>query len=159
MPVTTLERKPMDDVRRWFGWTVIIGILHMSEQLLFGLDELQELKGFAATYYGWFNNTDYATVILVTTMFSLVNLIVYALLIGGRWRLIAIGFFALVALGEIHHIVKSVMHASYFPGTVTAIPFVAFGVLLLRALVREFQSEADERLAVQTGRSYAQNHS
>jgi len=146
------------EIRRWFGWTVIIGPLHMGEQLLFGIDELQELKRFAAIFYGWFRNADYATVVLVTVMFSFVNLIVYALLMGGKWRLIAIGFFAMVALGEVHHIVKTILHLSYFPGTVTAIPFVGFGLLLLRALIREFRDSKDQKPAPETRWSHAQNH-
>jgi Protein of unknown function with HXXEE motif len=112
----------------------------MCEQLMTSLDELQELKGFTAKYYGWFSNTDVATVVLVMIMFSLMNLIVYALLMGGRPRLIAVGLFAAVAAGEVHHIIKTIVHAAYFPGAVTAIPFFVFGVLLLRAIIREWRA-------------------
>ena len=73
----------MNDIRRWFLWTLIIGPIHMSEQLMTSLDELQELKGFMSKYYGWFTNADVATVVLVMIVFSLMNLIVYALLLGG----------------------------------------------------------------------------
>lgn len=48
-------------------------------------------------------------------------------------------FFALVAVGEMHHLIKTIVHASYDIGTATAIPFVMFGMLLSRELVREFR--------------------
>jgi hypothetical protein len=135
------------DIRRWFGWLLIIGPLHMCEQLLFGIDELYELKRFAAAFYGLFHNPDYASVVLVIIFFSIVNLIVYGLLVGGQWRQIALGFFAMVGLGEVHHVVKTVLHASYFPGAVTSIPFVLFGALLLRSLVFEFRTTSRSRAA------------
>src|SRR5262249_15878503 len=138
----------MNEIRRWFLWTVIIGPIHLCEQLATGLDEPQELKGFTAQYYSWFSNADDVTVLLVMIPFTLVNVIVYALLVRGRARLIALGLFAMVALGELHHIVKSVVHAAYFPGAVTAIPFFIFGVLLLRAIIREWRvTESAGKLA------------
>jgi len=128
------------DIRRWFGWLVIIGPIHMCEQLLFGIDELYELKRFAATFYGLFRNPDYASVVLVTISFIIVNLIVYGLLVGGRWSQIALAVFAIVGLGEVHHVVKTILHGSYFPGAVTSVPFVVFGALLFRSLVSEFRA-------------------
>jgi hypothetical protein len=44
MLVATSETRITKDIRLWFGWLVIIGPLHMCEQLLFGIDELYELK-------------------------------------------------------------------------------------------------------------------
>lgn len=138
----------MNDIRRWFLWTLIIGPIHMSEQLMTSLDELQELKGFMAKYYGWFTNADVATVVLVMIMFSLMNLIVYGLLLGGKPRLVALGLFAAVAVGEVHHIIKTIVHLQYFPGAVTAVPFFLFGLLLSRAIFREWR-------ALSTGRTLA----
>ena len=31
----------MQDIRRWFGWMIIILVLHLAEQFLFGIDELR----------------------------------------------------------------------------------------------------------------------
>jgi uncharacterized protein with HXXEE motif len=138
MQVTSSETQK--DIRRWFGWLVIVGPLHMIEQLLFGIDELYELKRFAAAFYGLFRNPDYASVVLVIVSFSMVNLIVYGLLVGGQWRQFALGVFAMVGLGEVHHVVKTILHRSYFPGAVTSIPFVLFGALLLQSLVTEFRA-------------------
>lgn len=145
MLVTTPEKQITNDIRRWFGWLVIIGPIHMSEQLLFGIDELYELKRFAAAFYGLFRNPDYASVVLVIFSFTIVNLIVYGLLVGGRWRRIALGVFAMVGLGEVHHVVKTVLHGSYFPGAVTSIPFVIFGALLFRSLISEFRIGRETR--------------
>lgn len=82
----------MQAIKGWFDWTAVIGPIHMCEQLLFGLDEVDELKGFAESYYSLFSNPDYGAVLLITFSFSLINLIVYDLLKGGRSRLAAMVF-------------------------------------------------------------------
>ncbi len=128
----------MQDIKRWFFWFIIIVPLHLAEQFLTGLDELYELKSQLAVIYGWFPNPDYVTVALVGIVVMLVFLLAYGILVGGRPRLIAMGFFAFNGCAEIHHVMKTIIHGAYFPGAVTAIPFVAFGLLLMRAVVREF---------------------
>jgi len=129
----------MREIQRWFGWMVLIGPVHIGEQLLFGIDELAEIKRVLAVYHSWFRDPDYGTVVLVGIVVTSVMLMVYGLLVGGRWPLFVAGFFGVVGVAELHHLVKTLLHLFYFPGTVTAIPFIAIGVLLLRAVVREFQ--------------------
>ena len=130
----------MNEVRRWFRWLPIILVLHGIEQLLFGLDELYELQGQAGMVLGLFRDRDSGIVVLVFAVVLLVQLFVYGFLVGGRWRLLGPGFFAVAALGESHHFIKTIVRLQYFPGTVTAIAYVAVGALLLRAVVREFRS-------------------
>ena len=130
----------MNEVRHWFRWLPIILILHGIEQLLFGLDELYELQGQVGMVLGLFRDRDSGIVVLVFALVLLVQLFVYGFLVGGRWRLLGPGFFAVAALGESHHFIKTIVRLQYFPGTVTAIAYVAVGALLLRAVVREFRS-------------------
>lgn len=129
----------MQDIKRWFVWLIVILPLHLAEQFLTGLDELYELRGELDVIYGWFANTDYVTVAFVGIVVMLVFLLVYGTLIGGRPRLIALSFFAVSGCAEIHHLVKTILHGAYFPGAVTAIPFAAIGLQLMRAIVREFR--------------------
>jgi len=129
----------MKEIQRWFLWLAIIGPIHLGEQLLFGLDELQILKRGFAGFYGLFSDPDYATVTLVIVFGTIVNLIGYAFVLGGKWRFAALAFFALVGVGEIHHVISTAERGSYFPGTVTAIPYFIFGVLLTRALIFEYR--------------------
>ena len=129
----------MKDIRRWFTWLVIIGPIHMVEQMIFGLDELEELKRLFTSFYGWFGNADYATVTLVTVSFTVVNLIALGMIVGGRWRFASIGFFALLGVGEIHHVLRVAASGTYNPGVVTSVLFFLFGVLLSRALVSEYR--------------------
>ena len=125
----------MKDIRRWFLALVIIGPIHMGEQMIMGLDELAELQGLFAKFYAWFGSADYATVTLVTISFTVVNLLGYGLISGGRAQTAAIGFFALLGVGEIHHIIRVLVNGTYYPGAVTSIPYFIFGVLLTRALL------------------------
>jgi hypothetical protein len=130
------------DVRYWFGWLPIVLILHGIEQLMTGLDELYELQGQVGMVLGLFENLDAGIVVMVFAVVLLIQAFVYTQLVGGRWRLLAPTFFAIAALGESHHIIKTIVRLDYFPGAVTAIAYVAVGVLLLRAIVREFRSSA-----------------
>ena len=106
---------------------------------MFGIDELYEVKGAVAAYQDWFGDPDYATVVLVLVVGVLVQFMVLAGLAGGRWTLVAPGFFAVEGLAQIHHIVKTIGHGEYFPGAVTAIPYVPIAALLLVAVLRELR--------------------
>jgi hypothetical protein len=132
-----MEVTEMKSSTRWFGWTVVLLALHMSEQLVFGIGELTALKRILAVYYGWFEQPDYGTVILVTVIATLVNLLFFGCLCGGLWQRTAAGFFGLIGIAELHHVIETIRAGHYTPGTVTAVPYVAVGILLLRALVRE----------------------
>ena len=124
-------------IRRWFGYLVIVAPLHMVEQLFMGIDELYEIQRISATYHSLFDDPNYATVLLVAIVGTIVLLLAYGLLLGGRRQLLAVGFFGLVAVGEVHHLVSSLVNLAYSPGTLTAIPFVLVGIVLLREVVRE----------------------
>lgn len=146
----------MREIRYWFGWLPIILILHGVEQLLFGLDELHELQGQVGMVLGLFANRDAGIVVLVFAVVLLVQTFVYAFLVGGRWQLLAPTFFAVAALGESHHVIKTIVRLDYFPGAVTAIAYVTVAVLLLRAIVREFRSRSGDT-ATSSGASYARS--
>ena len=127
----------MKNTTRWFGWTALMLPLHMSEQLLFGIGELAMIRRILAGYYQWFQQPDYGTVLLVTIVGTLVVSLTFGILVGGLLKEIALSVWALIAIGEIHHIIESLAALRYTPGTATAIPYVVFGVLLMLAIVRE----------------------
>jgi hypothetical protein len=111
--------------------------LHMSEQLLFGIGELAIIRSFLVVYYyGWFREPDYGTVVLVTIVGTLVVGLTFGILLGGIWKRISLGVWALLAVSEMHHIVETIHAGHYTSGTLTAIPYMIFGLLLLRAVVR-----------------------
>jgi hypothetical protein len=127
----------MKSTTRWFGWTAVMLPLHMGEQLLFGISELAALKRVIAGYLAWFRDPDYGIVLLVTAIGTLICGLTFGILVGGLARKISLGFWAAIAIGEVHHIIESVCAGHYTPGTVTAIPYIAFGILLLRAVALE----------------------
>ncbi|HTT24326.1 MAG TPA: amidohydrolase family protein [Candidatus Sulfotelmatobacter sp.] len=122
---------------RWFGWIALIAPLHMSEQLLFGIDELARLRRVLAVYYSWFQQPDYGTVVLVAVVGTLLLGLTYGILAGGLLKEISLSIWALLAVGEVHHIVETIAAGRYTPGTATAIPYVTFGILLRFSIVRE----------------------
>ncbi len=127
----------MQEIRKWMGWLVIIVILHGVEQLLTGLDELYELRGQIGAVLSLFPDRDSGIVVLVFIVTTLVMLFVYTSFLTSRWRFLGPFFFGVASLGEIHHVVKTVVRLDYFPGAVSAIAYVTVGFLLLRAVIRE----------------------
>jgi hypothetical protein len=130
----------MRDVKRWFGWMLVVLVVHMLEQLIFGIDELYEMQTFMAAWHSLFTNADYGTVVIVFAVVALVQLIAMGGVAGGRWPLLSAGFFGVAGIGEAHHVIKTIANGAYFPGAVSAIAFSACGALLLAAVIREFRT-------------------
>jgi hypothetical protein len=123
----------------WFALLVLIGPIHMGEQLMSGLDTLYELQALMAGYYSLFANPDVATVLLVIFFVTLVQSMLLAVLAGGRWRLLVAGFFGFMGLLEVHHLMQTLIQAEYFPGVVTSIAYSWIGAMVLRAVIREWR--------------------
>jgi len=130
----------MKDLKLWFGWIIIMVPIHFAEQLATRLDELYTLRAGLGIVLKLFPNTDFGIVTLVGIASLLMFALSYGILAGGRARLVSLGFFALIACAEIHHIVEVLVNRTYSPGTFSAIPFCLFGVMLMRAIIREYGS-------------------
>ncbi len=135
--------KALPGLKFWFAMLVLVGPIHMTEQLLFGLDQLSELKALFAGYYSHFSNPDVGTWLLVVAAFTLVQSLLLAMLAGGRWRLLAAGFLGVQAITEGHHLVQALVRGQYFPGLVSSVPFMAVGVMILIAVAREWKNAAE----------------
>jgi uncharacterized protein with HXXEE motif len=125
---------------RWFALLVLIGPIHMGEQMLSGLDTLDELNTMMAAYYSRFTNPDVGTVALVIVVVTFVQLLLLGALAGGRWRLFVAGVFGLMAVAEAHHVAQTLVQGKYFPGLVTSLGYVWIGVMVLRAVVRDWNA-------------------
>jgi hypothetical protein len=139
--------RTLNETACWIGVIGIIDLLHLSEQMLFGLGELAMLKHILAAYYSWFQQPDYETVALAMIASAMLFSLTFAAMAGGVGRLVAGGFVGVIAISELHHVWESLYARHYAPGTVTAIPYVAAGMMLFRAVFRERQKAA-ERTAV-----------
>ena len=132
----------MPTTTRWFGWFLLILPLHMIEQLGFGLEELTTLKRALEKYYAAFASPNNATVVLVTVVATLVYLCIFGALVGGRARLVVLASFGVIGLSEAHHVIETLLSGRYTSGTQTSIPYIAVGVALCRAVVREWRGPA-----------------
>jgi hypothetical protein len=115
--------------------------LHGIEQLLFGLDELYELRAQLGAAVGLFADPNVGTVVLVFAGTAAVLFFCYGFMVGGIPRLIAGTFFGLEFMVESHHVVKTLVRGAYFPGAVTAVPFAILGALVLATAWREFRQQ------------------
>ena len=134
----------MDRINRLFLLLVVVGPLHMIEQMLTSIEEFYWLRGQLDGYYAWFApaSADLATVILVTVVWTKVSLILYAILIGGVARLVVLAMFGLFGAQEVHHVVEAVVKGGYDAGVVTSIPYAVVGCLLVTEVWRARQHRA-----------------
>ena len=138
----------MPGIQRWFGLLIFVAALHMIEQLITGLDELYMIRRVLNVYYGWFKNTDFATVLLVTILVIFVLLLIYGVLLRGRLLLCVMAFFVLVSISEVHHIVESAIQRRYVPGTITAVAWIIVGLMLGRAVSRQARFSTQAPIAL-----------
>jgi len=133
----------MDRVNRWFLGLLVIGPLHMGEQLLTSIEEFSMLREQLGGYYSLFDPTfaDSASVILITIVFTIISLAIYAAMVGGRARLTVAGVFGILGVSEIHHLFEAIAKAAYDPGVVTSLAYFAVGCLMLRDVRRELRGE------------------
>jgi hypothetical protein len=134
----------MERIRALFLALAITGPLHMIEQLLFGIEELQEMKRVFGAYYALFADPDIATVTLVTIIGASILFMVYGLIAGPVSRFAVLGIFGILSIGECHHVLRVVVTNGYNPGVLTSIPFTIVGVLLVSAVWRAYQKETRE---------------
>jgi hypothetical protein len=114
--------------------------LHIAEQLVFGIDELYELRTMAWDMVSWLPDPDYGIVVQVGIVTTLVLAPRWGFMVGGKPRLIASGFFGLQFMVESHHIAKTILNGEYVPGAVTATVIVGLGAMIVLSVWREFGS-------------------
>lgn len=131
----------MSRTPRLFLVAVLLMPVHIVEQLVFGLDELHELRAMALTFTSSFGDVDFGTVVLVGLVTTVVLFFCYAFMTGGIPRVIAGTFFGLEFMFEGHHIVKTILRGAYFPGAISAVAIVVVGALVLKSTWREFRAE------------------
>src|SRR5262245_59525354 len=133
------RRHPMTRIRQLFVLLMIIGPLHMIEQLLTSLEEFHMLRRQLAGYYALFDPAaaDSATVILITIVWTICSLLFYAVLREGIPRLLMMGLMGVFGVSELHHVLEAVAKGGYDAGVITCVPYAYVGALLVGAVWRE----------------------
>ena len=134
----------MDRINRLFLLLVVIGPLHMIEQMLTSIEEFYWLRGQLEGYYAWFApaSADLATVIFITVAWTKVSLLFYGLLAGGTAKLVVLALFGLFGVSEAHHVIEALATGGYEAGVVTSIAYAAVGCLMVAEVWREFRRGA-----------------
>lgn len=131
----------MDRMNKLFLLLVVIGPLHMIEQMLTSIEEFHWIRRQVEGYYALFApaSADLVTVILVTVVWTKISLLLYALLVGGTARLLVLALFGLFGASEAHHVIEALVKGGYDAGVVTSIPYAVVGSLLVAEVWREFR--------------------
>jgi hypothetical protein len=143
--------KPRRSLHALFLAIIVVGVLHMAEQLLFGIEEFYLLRGQLGRWYTLFDAAwaDNASVLLITVVFTAISLVFYALVRGGQAPLVVMGAFGVLGVGEAHHWIEAFGEGGYDPGLVTSVAYVWLGALILLEVRRRWPAPAgpvvDER--------------
>jgi len=72
----------MSRIQNLFLLLIVIGPLHMAEQLVTSIEEFYSIQHFFAGYYAWFPPAaaDRASVILITIIWTICSVLLYAVL-------------------------------------------------------------------------------
>ena len=122
---------------RLYAWLKLLAVLHIVEQMIFGMQDLYELQHVISKYESWFSSTTTAMVVLVTIVMALAALGARRIIGGGFARFVTMFILGLPTIGELHHVIETLRARCYTAGTVTAVPSVICGVLFLLALLKE----------------------
>jgi len=124
---------------RLYAWLKLLTVLHIVEQLIFGMEDLHQLQHMIVMYESWVGNANAAIALLVIGGIALAVLATLWILNGGFARFITMFTLGLPTIGELHHLVHTIRVGHYTPGVVTAVGSTVCGVLFLRALVMEYR--------------------
>jgi hypothetical protein len=126
-------------INRLFLLLVLVGPLHMIEQMLTSIEEFYWLRSELAGLYTFFAPlpADVVSVMLITIVWTKVSLLLYGLLVGGTPRLLVLALFGAFAASEAHHVVAALVKIGYDPGVLTSVPYSTLGCLLLVEVWRE----------------------
>ena len=114
-------------------------MLHIVEQLIFGMEDLHQFQHLLVGYQSRFGNTWPSIAASVTRAASLAALAIRGIAKGGFARFVTMFALGLPTIGEFHHVVETMRAGHYTPGAVTAVPSDICGLLFLRALVKELR--------------------
>jgi hypothetical protein len=125
----------MDRVDRWFVALLLIGPLHMFEQMMTSVEEFHMLRGSLGGYYAMFSpdHADVASVGLITVAWTVASVLIHLAMRGGRSRLVVAGLFGAFALTELHHVTDALGKGGYDAGLMTCVPYAIGGMYLLKA--------------------------
>src|SRR6187397_139288 len=120
----------MSRIQNLFLLLIVIGPLHMGEQLLTGIEEFHSIQRLFAGYYAWFPpaTADHASVILITIIWTICSVLLYAVLREGTPRLAVMGMLGVFGAMEVHHVVQAFANGGYDAGVITCIPYAIVGV-------------------------------
>lgn len=132
----------MDRVSRWFLALMVIGPLHMGEQMLTSLEEYFMIRDSLAGWYGMFSpvHADLATVVLITIVWTFASLLLLLVFMGGRARLGVAAFFGVFGVTEVHHVVEALQKGGYDAGVITCVPYAIGGWFLCAAVVEAWRA-------------------
>lgn len=131
---------------RLYGWLKVVTVLHIAEQLIFGMQDLHQLQHLRVVYESCFANKNMGLALLATISTGAAIIAICCIVKGGFARFITMFVLGLPTIAEVHHLLDTLRAGRYTPGTVTAIPSILCGVLFLRALMSEYRPSESARM-------------
>lgn len=142
-------------LNRLFLAIILVGVVHMAEQIVLGVEEFRTLRAAAGGWWTLFPPTyaDEASVILITLVFTTMSLLIYGAMRGGKAALFVAALFGVLGVQEAHHWIEAIEKRAYDPGLVTSFAYVWVGALILAQVWRAWRLQPLEAAAVAMSRS------
>ncbi|GEM_PF-1630171 len=75
------------------------------------------------------------------SMWWLMLIVVYLLILGGRWALIPLSLFGIVFFFEAHHLIKAILAGGYYPGSISAFFYPILGVFYWKEIIKSWKNK------------------
>ncbi|MBT1155568.1 hypothetical protein J1C56_08170 [Aminobacter anthyllidis] len=126
---------------------IAIGVVHIGEQLMFGIDEFHKLR---AAFDGWYalfpdERVDEAHMLLITLIGTIVSLGFYAMMRGGTPALVVISAFGGIGLKEVYHWIEAIQAGAYTSGLATSFAYVWAGWQIKQEVSHELKLRRKQR--------------
>jgi hypothetical protein len=126
---------------------IVIGVVHIGEELMFGIEEFYKLRTAFDPWYALFpaDRVDEAHMLLITLVGTIFSLGFYAMMRGGIPALLVIGAFGGIGLKEAYHWVEALRAGTYTSGLVTSFAYVWVGWQIKQEVQRELRLRRKRR--------------
>ena len=128
-----------------FLLSIPLFITHGLEEYFTGFFNIDPIFKFVFQYFE--NMTVFqATFLLFQIMLWLFLITFFFLILGGKWPLRLMVILGVVLIFELHHIIRTIVEWSYYPGTITALLFPILAFFFWKELINNFKELETQKL-------------
>jgi len=119
-----------------FLFSILLFYVHGLEEILTDFYSTDVFVGYIANF---FNSMPQAVYWILHIGWWVLLLVVFLLIIGGKWHLRIMVLYGIVLIFESHHLIKAIETWGYYPGMITALFFPIVAFFFWRELIKIYK--------------------